>query len=286
MRIQPECFVCLLRLGLRAARAATPDPGAQREVLSRVAAALAEIPEKTIPPEMGRRVQQIVLEVTGNDDPFREAKRLSNRIGLELYPELARRVNEAEDPLLEAVKLAIAGNAIDLAVGSDSDPGTVVSRGLADGPVLLDYEPFRRRAGRAARVLYLADNAGEVVFDRLLVEQLRDAGARVTFAVRSAPAINDATRKDAVEAGLDRVAEVVTTGSSLPSVILREASASFRGRFREVDLVISKGQGNFEGLSEEPGPIAFLLKAKCAPVAAELGVERGTAVLRYREPGA
>jgi len=283
VEIHPECIVCLFKLALRAARAATGDEKLHREVLTRLAGEIPAVPEGSISPEIGRRVQRIVRKVTGEADPFLRAKRRSNETALAHVSRLRYRVESAADPLLEAVRLAVAGNVIDLAVGSDYDLEGAIEESLETPFGIYDYEPFAAALIRAKRVLYLGDNAGEIVFDRLLVEELLRRGKEVTFAVRGGPAINDATTDDAREAGLDGLVEVIDTGTDLPSVLLSEMGPLFRERYSTADLVISKGQGNYEGLSEEPGPIAYLLKAKCAPVARDLGVKRGALVLRYRD---
>jgi uncharacterized protein with ATP-grasp and redox domains len=283
VEIHPECIVCLFRLGLRAARAATNDEDLQREVLTRLAAEIPAVPEGSISPEIGRRVQRIVRQVTGEADPFLQAKRRSNEIALAHLPRLRRRVETAADPLLEAIRLAVAGNVIDLAVGSEYDLEGAIEESLEAPFGIFDYEPFGLALDRARRVLYLGDNAGEIVFDRLLVEELLRRGKEVCFAVRGGPAINDATADDARQAGLEEIVEVIDTGTDLPSILLSEMSPRFLERYFGADLVISKGQGNYEGLSDEPGPVACLLKAKCAPVARNLGVDRGALVLRYRQ---
>jgi uncharacterized protein with ATP-grasp and redox domains len=283
MEIHPECIVCLFKLGLRAARAATNDEKLQREVLARLAAEIPAVPAGSISPEIGQRVQRIVREVTGETDPFLREKRRSNEFALAHLPELRRRVESADDALLEAIRLAVAGNVIDLAVGSGYDLEGAIAESLEVPFAIFDYEPFTLALERARRLLYLADNAGEIVFDRLLVEELVRRGKAVTCAVRGGPAINDATAEDARRAGLHEIAEVIDTGTDLPSVLLAAVDDRFRERYLGADLVISKGQGNYEGLSEEPGPLACLLKAKCAPVARDLGVERGALVLRFRD---
>lgn len=283
MDLEPQCIVCLFRLASRAARTATKDPRLQGQVIDRLADELPKMPADTIPPQVGRRIQQIVRDVTGDGDPFREAKRRGNALGLTHFPGLRQRVEQAADPLLEAVRLAVAGNVIDLATCSGFD----LERAIRDSQVqqfsIFDYDPFRAAVERAHHVLHIADNAGEIIFDRLLVEELLRRGVRVTVAVRGGPAINDACLEDARQAGFDARVEIIDTGSDLPSVVLGESGATFRERYREADLVISKGQGNFEGLHDEPGPIAFLLIAKCRPVAEWLGVPQGTLVLRYRD---
>lgn len=283
MRIYPECIVCLFRLALRTARLTTADEQLQREILKRLAGEIAELPEDAVPIELGRRIQELVHELTGVADPYREIKRRYNDLALGLYPRLQELVTGADDRLLMAIRLAIAGNVIDFAAQAEFDLERAVAESLEWELSLLDYEPFRERLAAADEILYLGDNAGEIVFDRLLIEELLREGKHVSYAVRGGPAINDATLEDAHYVGLDKAVEVITPGAALPGVMLKYASPEFTARFRAADLVISKGQGNFEGLSNEAGPLIFLLKAKCTPIAHELGVEPGTPVLRAHE---
>jgi len=283
MRIYPECIVCLFRLALRTSELVTADERLQREILKQLAGEIAELPEAAVPIELGRRIQELVHELTGVADPYREIKRRYNDLALGLYPRLQELVTGADDRLLMAIRLAIAGNVIDFAVGTEFDLGQAVAESLEWELSLSDYEPFRERLAAANEILYLGDNAGEIVFDKLLVEELLRRGKRVTYVVRGGPAINDATLEDAHYVGLDKAVEVITPGAALPGVMLRYASPEFIARFRAADLVISKGQGNFEGLSNEEGPLLFLLKAKCTPIAHELGVEPGALVLRAQE---
>jgi len=282
VELEPQCIVCLFRLASRAARAATTDSRLHGQVIDRLADEMPKLPAGTIPPQIGRRIQQIVRELTGDADPFREARLRGNDLALEHFPGLKRQVARAADPLLESIRLAAAGNVLDLAVCSAVDFDRVARESLEREFAVFDYEPFRAALDRARRVLHIADNAGEIVFDRLLVEELLRRGLRVTVAVRGGPAINDACIEDARRAGFDPAVEIIDTGSDLPSVVLEETGAVFRERYRDADLVISKGQGNFEGLRNERGPIAFLLMAKCRPVAGWLGVEQGALVLRWQ----
>jgi uncharacterized protein with ATP-grasp and redox domains len=129
-------------------------------------------------------------------------------------------------------------------------------------------------------ILYLADNAGETVFDRVLIEHL---DRPVTYVVKAAPIINDATFEDAVAAGIDRIAEIIDNGSNAPGTLLDQCSEAFLESFHQAELIIAKGQANYESLSREPAPIFFLLQAKCRVIARDLGVATGDIILR--QPG-
>ncbi len=179
--------------------------------------------------------------------------------------------------------MAAAGNSLDLGLHARLD-WTGVDAAAALPFARSDYDLFRAALAAVRGVLYLADNAGEIVLDRILIEELRARGLMVTVAVRGAPTLNDATTDDAHAVGLDKVAEVITTGSDLPGVSLPSSSPQFRTRFRSAELILSKGMGNFEGLSGEQAPLFFLLQAKCPPVAHEAGVEVGCLIF-LRGPG-
>jgi len=179
-----------------------------------------------------------------------------------------------------ATRLAIAGNVIDLGAKADlkeDDARTAVARSMEE-PFHGDLDAFRRAVESAERILYLGDNAGEIVFDRLLIEQL--SPRPVVFAVRGVPVINDATVHDALQAGLQNLVEVIDNGSDAPGTVLADCSEEFRRRFHDADLIVSKGQGNFETLFGETAPIFFLFKVKCPVVALHTGLPVGTHVLK------
>ena len=280
MNIHLDCIPCFLRQALEAVRRTTGDTEAHERMLRDVLAMTAEMDLAECPPMVGQRIHRRLRELTGNPDPYAEIKAQFNRAALDMLPELAARVEAAHDPLLAAAQLAIAGNIIDLGPNGQftEEEARRVMLDLAAQPVAGDLEPFREAVNAAGNILYLADNAGEIVFDRPLITQLDPK--RVTVAVRGAPTINDATRSDAEAAGLTELAEVIDNGSDAPGTILSDCSAAFRQRFRSADCIIAKGQGNFETLSEEPANLFFLFKAKCPVIAAHAGLPLGAHALR------
>jgi hypothetical protein len=188
-------------------------------------------------------------------------------------------VQRSDDPFAAAVRLAVAGNVIDLGAkgGLTEDEVRQAASAALDHPLVGDVELLRQAATTAQSILYLTDNAGEIVFDRVLIEQLpRD---RVTVAVRGRPAINDATREDAAAAALQEIAEVIDNGSAIPGTVLSDCSSEFRRRFAEADLVIAKGQGNFETLNDVPAPLFCLFRVKCAIIAEHCGHPEGSHVV-------
>lgn len=272
-----DCYPCFLRQALDAARRAGVGDTQQRAVLDRVLEALQQVEPAATPPEIGDRVHRIVRQVAGNGDPYREAKAASTRQALALYPRLKALVREADDPLDVAVRLSIAGNIMDAARGQECDLWSTVERVLAQPFAADDGMAFREALAGAGKVLYLADNAGETVFDRVLIEAL---DAPVVYAVKGGPTLNDATREDALAAGVDRVAEIVSTGSDAPGTILDRCSEEFRKLYERAELIIAKGQANYETLSEAGSKVFCLLQTKCPVIARDVGVPVGSIVLR------
>jgi uncharacterized protein with ATP-grasp and redox domains len=242
---------------------------------------VAEMDLEQCPPVVAQRIHRCLRELVGAADPYRAAKDRFNRMAMNMLPELDLAVRESADPLATAIRLAIAGNVIDLGVngGLTEDESRRTIASAMDEPFDGDVAAFRQAVSMAKSILYLADNAGEIVLDRLLVEQL--PAGRVTLAVRGGPILNDATMADAEAVGLCDIVEVIDNGSDVPGTVLNDCSESFRRRFAEADLIMAKGQGNFETLSDEPANICFLFKAKCPVIANHIGLAVGTHVLMH-----
>jgi len=275
-----DCIPCLLRQAVRSARLVSRDPAVQERMLRRVLERISRMPLDVPAPRVGREVHATIREESGQPDPFREIKHQYTRFALDLLPRLEAMVQNAHDPFETAIRLAIAGNIIDF--GSELElTQDLVETTLADvlqRPLAInDLEALRAAVAGAADILYLADNAGELVFDRLLLGQLAEKD--VTLVVKGGPIINDATLDDAREAGIDSLVRVITNGSDVPGTIPEMCSPDFRRRFQAASLVIAKGQGNFETLSRERRRIFYLLKVKCQVVASLLGCRLGDLVV-------
>jgi damage-control phosphatase, subfamily I len=282
MKIYLDCIPCFLRQALEAARMAGNDERVHRKVLNAVMNRLTGLELDVTPPQVGQAVHRTIRELTFNNDPYREIKARYNEIALDMLPRLKAIIRQAEDPLLIASKIAIAGNIIDFAAFSgEIDLDNVLSETLHADFALDDYAAFREAILRATRIVYLGDNAGEIVFDCVLIEEmLRIGKAKIAFVVRGKPVINDATLEDAKLVGLDRLVEVISNGSDAPATVLSECTPEMIDAYRSADLVVAKGQGNYESLSEETGRLFFLLKAKCPVIARDLGVRVGGTILK------
>jgi len=277
MKTYLDCIPCFFRQGLEAIRMTTGDEAKHRKVLFEIAKVIPEFPLNSTPPEMGKIIHKIVHQFTDSSDPYREIKNRHNKMALELYPELKEKAKRAEDPLLMAIRIAIAGNVIDLGAGSEVNIKKELKKILHQNFAILDYDRFKESLKNTDEILYIADNAGEVVFDRILIESLKK---RVIYAVRDKPIINDATIDDALFCKMDEVAEVISSGCDAPGTILRECSGEFLSHYNKSKLIISKGQGNYETLSQEKKPIFFLLKAKCPVIARDLKCKLGDIILK------
>ncbi len=285
MKTQLDCIPCFVRQALEAARQAEADETTQKMVLLRVCRWVSDMDMDMSPPLMGQRIHRLVRELTGNTDPYAECKSKFNHAVLELLPELRQEIASSPDPLSTAVRLAIAGNAIDMGAYSGLDNNNlrpILTRAMAS-PVVGVLESLRKAIRHANTILYLADNAGEIVLDRLLIEQLRPE--RVTVVVRGQPVLNDATLVDVTAAGLNDMVEVIDNGSDAPGTLLSDGATDMRQRLAHADVVLAKGQGNYETLSDETRPnLFFLLMAKCPVIAGHIGCERNNLIVAQRQP--
>jgi uncharacterized protein with ATP-grasp and redox domains len=277
MKTYLDCYPCFLRQALEAARYSGADDDQQQAILRTVLDTLRSLNPASTPPEIGDAIHRLVRHETGVADPYVRAKTEATEQALELYPRLKALVAEASDPLGTALRLAIAGNIIDLAANSSYDLWATVQRVLEQPFAIDDSQAFRRALASSDTLLYLADNAGETVFDRVLIETL---GRPVFYAVKGGPILNDATMDDALAAGLDQAAELVSTGSDAPGTVLSTCSAEFRRRYEEAQMIIAKGQANYETLSGEGERLFFLLQTKCPVIAEDVGVPQGGIVLK------
>lgn len=284
MQTALECVPCLVRQSLESAQLVSSDPVFQEQVLRDTMRHINELSFEKSPPEIAATVHREIRRRLGDPDPYRTQKRHFNELARSILPALEREIAGATDPFERALHIAIAGNVVDFGVTAavnESDLHDAIEA-VAENAVKGDVEELRRAVAGAERILYLADNTGEIVFDRLLIQQL--PVERVTVAVRGAPIINDATYEDAVFAGITDLVPVITNGADAPGTVLSMCSDPFVREFSRADLIISKGQGNFETLEDVTDrPIAFLFRVKC-PVAQRLsGYPMGSHVVLFNQ---
>lgn len=281
MKVTADCIPCYLNQSLNAmAKGGWPEDK-REEVLLDLLPLIGSLDSRMTPAENSSLVLHRLVQVMGNRDPFKKAKSESNQKALQHLPRLRTMVSQAEDPLRLAIKFAVAGNVVDMGIFDRYDLAGAIRDVLESEFTKNDYPAFRDRLEQARKLLIIGDNSGEVVFDRLLVETLAEAGLEVVYGVKGNFILNDATLEDAAEAGLHEVCLVITNGNNYLGTVAEKCSEEFLQVYREADLVISKGQANYESLegTELAGDKTFfLLKAKCPVVAKHLGAATGDIV--------
>jgi uncharacterized protein with ATP-grasp and redox domains len=276
MKTYLDCIPCFFRQGLTAARMAGLNSRGQKEILDEIARIIPDIPLESSPPEIGRNVYKAIKEISGIEDPYKKVKKEYIELALRLYPELKKIVEKSKDPLLTAIRIAIAGNIIDFGVGEEFNVEETLNSTLKEDFAILDYQDFKDDLKEAEMILYIGDNAGETVFDRVLIEEIN---GNVYYAVRGEPIINDVTFKDAIDSGIAEVAGIIPSGSDAPGTILKRCNQKFLGLFYKSDIIISKGQGNYETLSEVDKDVYFLLMVKCPVIARDIGVKEQSIIM-------
>jgi len=273
MKTSPECLPCFLHQALRVARLQNCSEQQSLAILQAVSAVITTADTEKSPPANAIAVYDTIASISGVTDPYYQLKRQENARALALLPSLRTEVRSAENPLLAALGFAIAGNIIDYGAMASFDVEEMFAKSR-DLQFSIDHRNWFLQKLETLepgdRILYLTDNCGEIVYDALLVELLAERGFRVTVAVRGAPIINDALKEDALEAGLDRYARIITNGTACPGTPLENCSEEFLHHFHQAEMVISKGQGNFETLSDTQREIFFLLTVKCKMVGKHL----------------
>jgi len=262
---------------LRASRMTTNDENKQKQILDEVGKLIESFSMKHTPAEYGAEVYTIISEITVVKDPYKQIKENSIKEAKELIPDLKNVIENSADPLLMAVRAAIAGNIIDFGVNQAFDLKEDLKKILIQDFAVSDYYAFKNEVQKAKTILYIGDNAGESVFDKLLIEEMNK---KTFYAVREIPIINDAIYEDAVNSGLQEVSEIISSGVKAPGAIINQYTIEFSELFQSVDLVISKGQGNYEGLSGVSRSLFFLLKAKCEVIAKDIGVNKNDIILK------
>lgn len=274
-----DCIPCLVKHTVASVRTLADSEVLQTEVIRAVLTELAHLDYDVPPPVMGAFIHRLIRQKTNSADPFEKNKYESNQAILKMYDDLKMQIKSADNPFDMALRLALVGNVIDMAV-VDTNPVFEIQQRIDEiisAQLFGDPETLYSEIEKAVKILFIHDNAGEIVFDKLFIEILPHE--KIISAVRGAPVINDATMIDAKESGLTEIVKVITTGSDIPGIVYDKCSAEFRKVFDAADLIISKGQGNYETLNNSDKNIFFLLKAKCPSVATDIGCPVGTYVI-------
>ncbi len=289
MQSKLDCIPCFYKQTLRAARLSGNSAEIQREVLNQLSELIPEMPLDVPPAEIGRTVFAMLSKVTGKKDPYKEIKEESNKIALKVYPEMKQKVMESENQLLTALQLAIIGNSIGFGLKEFEDITDKIDRIIDNNFYIqsdnfkehFNYLSFYESLSEVQSILYLADSAGEVVFDLVFIEQLvTNYHKNVIYVVKGKPVLIDALVDDAIYCGINRIANIISCGADCPGVVLEYCSPEFIRLFNDAEMIISKGQGNYGALSGETNPLFFLLIAKCPIIAKDIGCNIGDFVLK------
>ena len=287
MKVTAECIPCLLERGYREAARVVKDEAKLKEIMGEVLKTISQnFSPEVAPAYLGTLRDRVIKRMVGKD-PYKELKKTANDLALKLLPQTKKTIFErSKNPyecFREACKIAVVANSMEFDVSGydfrlEDLEKTLKNMSLAVDDLFKAY----RLLEKSKNVLILTDNAGEIVFDGLLAETLKFIGANVTVAVKSGPVLNDATLEDALKVGIDKIVDKLTTiGSDCVGLIWEEASEEIKKIFLGSGLVVAKGMGNYEALTELENlgvNVLFLLKAKCNPVAKSIGVSKGSNV--------
>jgi len=288
MKTYLECIPCFLKQAIKAMDLTNQNVHIKEKVLREIMIRLSNGDLNKKPPEFARLVYNTITEITGNDDPYKEIKKRDNEHAFSLLPKIKSIIEKSEDKLLTTIKIAIAGNIMDFALKSKYDLNKTIKKVLKSNFGINNYEKFKQDIKKAKSIAYLADNSGEVVFDKLLIKKIREVNnCRIYFFVKGKPIVNDATEIEAKFAAIDEFAniEIRKINTGFPNTGIKKESEKFTNFINKIDLIISKGQGNYESLSELNANIYFLLIAKCPVIARDLGTEKGNIILKSNKHG-
>ncbi len=287
MKTYLECITCIINQCINTLNLTGCGENLKREAIKKLLVSLSEI-DYELPPAYNSNLAYIISrEFTGVEDPYYNLKKKYNRLALEIYPQLKEMVESSRDRLYAGAKVAVEGNIIDLGINFNKGRPLDFSKILDDIEnipfAINDYEEFKKSLDECTDILYLSDNAGEIVFDRVFIEELIEQNKNVVLSVKSGPIINDATIEDVKEVGLDSLVRVIETGNDKIGIDFKSVSDEFIKEFKKADLIISKGQGNFESLDDIDANTFFMLKAKCENIARVLEVNYMDIVLVKRK---
>lgn len=273
MNAGEECIDCLVKFCKRTLDRCEMEGDEKQALLADIQEELEHISLELSPAAIADYATGIIKKKVGIEDLYRDDKREQNRKALEVYPQLKEMVNKARDRLKTAFLIAATGNIIDLGAHADFDVEAILRDFSSISFVKDDFEVFRDELKRAGTLLFIADNCGEIIFDRVMLEEIE--GIRKIVAVKTIPFINDVTINDVYGTGVEDTAEIIETGTCNLDFSYPDINPDFVSLFKAADIVISKGHANFEALHGKRRDIFFLLRAKCDVVARVIGITKG-----------
>ncbi len=295
MKTYIDCIPCFYRQIIDTARIAGADDKLIKKIIDKSGVFIKQNGLNFSPPEIIGEIYQIIKNKTGDNDPYNIIKDQSNKSAMAVYDFCKSKIELSSDRLLSAVEMAIAGNIIDFGIKGSIDIEKEILNILKEESKLIKnhrtdyfaYEEFNNKVTGSSRIIYLGDNAGEIVFDKMLIEEILrvNPAVNIVYMVREIPIINDVLMSDAKFCGLDTLTDIVSSGSRVPGTVYKKCPKSVKKLFKKSDFIISKGQGNFESFVYEQKDVFYLFMAKCSIVAKEVGCNVGNINLYYKKKG-
>lgn len=282
MELFLDCLPCLHRQALEAARIASADEATQAQIMDEAIKVLARRQDFPNAPAMAEATHQVVRRLSGTADPYHQLKQDDIATAAALEPRLWDYFESQGRSLSAGLRVAAIGNIMDAALVLEVNLDKSLERELSTDFARSDLRAFNAELESARRVLVIADNAGEASFDKVLLAALAAPERELIYATRAEPIINDLTPAEARQVGMEQYATLISSGSTVPGTILSRCSAEFQELFHTADLVISKGQGNFESLSDSTRCVYFLLKVKCPIISRAFDTEIGRSIFLRR----
>ncbi len=288
MKVNYECAHCMLRQTIEATEHAVESNDKRMDVTLKVLDHLHTHFKKNVRSnKLGTDLHHIVMNETGNKDPYKTLREDGNRIAIKLIPLVEESLQE-DDSLENYVKVAVAGNIIDFgAYDQNTNMKSLIQEQISKDFIINDIDKLDQALREADTIVYLADNGGEIVFDKFLIQKIKqDYDVNIILALKESPIINDVVVKDAEDLGLDEYAELKSTGAASVGIVEEYISDEMKNLLDNCDFIISKGMGNYEGLTEMTvkSPVFYLLNTKCPVISREIGVEEKSSVVIKRDP--
>ncbi len=278
MNISIECVPCIINNFVQLLNNSVMHEELKEPVLRRFLKYISEENYQQSPPALGRKIHQMIRQELNNPDPYKKIKKKYNRMLLDLYPKFKKMVQESDDAFVTALRLAVAGNVIDFGSQHQFEIMETIDRMQRADFFIDDSSKLRKDLKKAKMLMYIGDNCGEIVLDKLFLESI--SVSVKYFVVRGGPVINDITMDDAIFMEINKDAKVITTGDNAPGAVWETTSEEFKYFFNAADVIISKGQGNLEGLIDVPGNTYFLFVSKCDLIARRIGANKGDFIIK------
>lgn len=272
-----DCVPCIVNSFIRLLKLGNLSEEDKEEATRKLLRFVSDADYKKSPPVLGREIHRMIRKQLNNPDPYKEIKIKYNRMMLDLYTALKDKAASVKDSFDMAMRFAIAGNVIDFGPKDQLDITDTINRVVNSEIKIDDSILLRKDLENANMILYVGDNCGEIVLDKIFLENINVSNKY--FAVRGGPVLNDVTIEDALMVGMDEIATIISTGDDAPGAVWNSTSIEFQEIFTKADVIISKGQGNLEGLMGLNENVYYLLVTKCDLIGKYIGTQKGDFVV-------